>query len=129
MSDVSGDYAIRISKSVFGADERNTVLPLVLGVHFRDISRRAYSPFGKTSIKPDSEPYVCMACPNVELTGVWQRTGHHEMRLVSGVIGGFLSTHDSALSVLLVRIYQTDLLFQFLRSSARSLDSTTSDAQ
>ena len=35
MSDVFGDYAIRISKSVLGADERNTVLPLVLGVLFR----------------------------------------------------------------------------------------------
>ena len=35
MSDVSGDYAIRISESVLGADERNTVLALVLGVLFR----------------------------------------------------------------------------------------------
>ena len=35
VSDVFGDYAIRISKSVLGADERNTVLPLVLSVLFR----------------------------------------------------------------------------------------------
>ena len=35
MSDISGDYTIRISKSVLGADERNTVLPLVLGILFR----------------------------------------------------------------------------------------------
>jgi len=35
MGDVPGDYAIRISESVLGADERNAVLALVIGALLR----------------------------------------------------------------------------------------------